>query len=52
MPKGQRFFVKFSDKVTDGTPCREGSLDVCIEGKCQVLDDFFIIKSYIVSIGQ
>lgn len=36
MPKGERFYVKFSDKVVDGTKCEEGSLDVCIDGKCEV----------------
>ncbi|XP_065060952.1 papilin-like [Rhopilema esculentum] len=45
MPKRQRFFVKFSDKVTDGTPCREGSLDVCIEGKCERVGCDLVLNS-------
>lgn len=28
--------VRLSDKVHDGTRCRPGSLDMCIDGKCQV----------------
>ena len=36
MPKGHNFYVKFSDKVVDGTRCRDGSQDVCIDGKCEV----------------
>lgn len=27
---------KFRDKVVDGTKCRNDSLDVCINGECQV----------------
>ncbi|XP_070536311.1 A disintegrin and metalloproteinase with thrombospondin motifs 18-like isoform X2 [Ptychodera flava] len=29
------FFFAMSSKVTDGTPCREDSFDVCVAGKCQ-----------------
>ena len=36
MPKGHNFYVKFASKVADGTKCRDGSLDVCIDGKCEV----------------
>ena len=36
MPKGERFLVKFADKVADGTRCDKKSLDVCIDGKCEV----------------
>lgn len=28
--------AKLSNKVQDGTRCRPGSLDMCIDGKCQV----------------
>lgn len=28
--------VQLSDRVQDGTRCRPGSLDMCIQGKCQV----------------
>lgn len=28
--------ARLADKVEDGTRCREGSLDMCIGGKCQV----------------
>lgn len=28
--------VQLSNRVQDGTRCRIGSLDMCIQGKCQV----------------
>lgn len=28
--------VQLSNRVLDGTRCRSGSLDMCIQGKCQV----------------
>lgn len=28
--------VQLSPRVQDGTRCRPGSLDMCIQGKCQV----------------
>lgn len=28
--------VQLASKVQDGTRCRPGSLDMCIDGKCQV----------------
>lgn len=28
--------VQLSKRVQDGTRCRPGSLDMCIQGKCQV----------------
>lgn len=28
--------VQLSGRVMDGTRCRSGSLDMCIQGKCQV----------------
>lgn len=35
--------VQLSGRVQDGTRCRIGSLDMCIQGKCQVRFQF--IKS-------
>lgn len=35
--------VQLSNRVQDGTRCRSGSLDMCIQGKCQVSIDFIII---------
>jgi len=35
MPKGHNFYVKFASKVADGTKCKDDSLDVCIDGKCE-----------------
>lgn len=29
--------VQLSNRVMDGTRCRTGSLDMCIQGKCQVI---------------
>lgn len=31
-----RFSAKLASKVIDGTPCRPGSIDICIDGRCQV----------------
>ena len=36
MPKGERFFVRFSKKIKDGTRCDEESMDACVDGKCEV----------------
>lgn len=36
--------VRLADKVQDGTRCRPGSLDMCIDGKCQVSVILNIIK--------
>lgn len=32
--------VQLSNRVQDGTRCRPGSLDICIQGKCQVRTAF------------
>lgn len=32
--------VQLSAHVQDGTRCRSGSLDMCIQGKCQVNSEF------------
>lgn len=29
--------VQLSNRVQDGTRCRIGSLDMCIQGRCQVI---------------
>nr|CAB3264647.1 papilin-like [Phallusia mammillata] len=34
-PNEDNFFIKQADKVVDGTRCRDGSLDVCVDGTCQ-----------------
>uniref|UniRef100_T1JMY3 ADAMTS cysteine-rich domain-containing protein n=1 Tax=Strigamia maritima TaxID=126957 RepID=T1JMY3_STRMM len=33
---GQSIVTQLAPKVLDGTRCRDGSLDMCINGKCQV----------------
>lgn len=35
--------VQLSNRVQDGTRCRIGSLDMCIQGKCQVIVEIEII---------
>lgn len=36
-PSSSVFVIaKLADKVQDGTRCRDGSLDMCINGACQV----------------
>jgi len=39
------YSVKFQQKVIDGTPCREGSTDICIDGKCEKLGCDMKLKS-------
>ena len=34
--EGQNFFHKLADKVIDGTPCRQDTRDVCVNGVCRV----------------
>ncbi|KAJ8724122.1 hypothetical protein PYW07_008102 [Mythimna separata] len=34
-PYGERFYFQHKPQVIDGTQCREGSLDVCVNGTCQ-----------------
>ena len=36
MPKGQHFYYRLKDTVVDGTACNPDTLDVCVEGVCQV----------------
>lgn len=35
--------VQLAGRVQDGTRCRTGSLDMCIQGKCQVNTLFLIL---------
>lgn len=44
--------VQLSDRVQDGTRCRPGSLDMCIQGKCQVKDNTLHSFSHIKSRAQ
>ncbi|XP_059480274.1 papilin isoform X2 [Neocloeon triangulifer] len=34
MPRGERFFNRFENKVADGTRCDDENPDVCVDGKC------------------
>lgn len=36
--------VQLSNRVQDGTRCRMGSLDMCIQGKCQV--NLFVLAMF------
>jgi hypothetical protein len=36
MPRGERFYYRHRSKVTDGTRCNDQSVDVCVDGQCQV----------------
>jgi hypothetical protein len=44
----EQIVVQLAPKVQDGTRCRPGSLDMCINGKCQVstvlLPSFVLIR--------
>lgn len=37
MPKGERFYYRHRDQVVDGTLCDDESLNVCVDGKCMVI---------------
>lgn len=37
MPRGERFYYRHKQHVTDGTRCNDEKLDVCVEGVCQVI---------------
>lgn len=37
MPRGERFYYRHKAKVIDGTRCNDESLDVCVDGQCEVL---------------
>ena len=38
MPKGENFFMQWASKVTDGTRCSVDSYDICVDGKCEVIN--------------
>nr|XP_033779969.1 ADAMTS-like protein 4 [Geotrypetes seraphini]XP_033779970.1 ADAMTS-like protein 4 [Geotrypetes seraphini] len=33
-PMGYRFYVRHTEKVQDGTPCKPASADICVAGRC------------------
>uniref|UniRef100_A0A8C4Y5U7 Papilin, proteoglycan like sulfated glycoprotein n=1 Tax=Gopherus evgoodei TaxID=1825980 RepID=A0A8C4Y5U7_9SAUR len=37
IPKGENFYYRHKEAVTDGTPCEPGKWDVCVEGVCQAV---------------
>uniref|UniRef100_A0A8C0HA93 Papilin, proteoglycan like sulfated glycoprotein n=1 Tax=Chelonoidis abingdonii TaxID=106734 RepID=A0A8C0HA93_CHEAB len=37
IPKGENFYYRHKEAVTDGTPCEPGKRDVCVEGVCQAV---------------
>ncbi|XP_062973702.1 papilin isoform X2 [Elgaria multicarinata webbii] len=37
IPKGENFYYKHKEAVTDGTPCEPGKHDICVEGACQAV---------------
>ncbi|KAF7251480.1 Papilin [Varanus komodoensis] len=37
IPKGENFYYRHKEAVTDGTPCEPGKRDVCVEGACQAV---------------
>lgn len=36
LAEGYNFYTERSPAVVDGTPCRDDSLDVCVNGECKV----------------
>lgn len=41
--------VQLAARVQDATRCRTGSLDMCIQGKCQV-NIYYILECYFISL--
>ncbi|XP_061467221.1 papilin isoform X2 [Rhineura floridana] len=37
IPKGENFYYRHKEAVTDGTPCEPGKDDICVEGVCQAV---------------
>lgn len=36
LAEGYNFYTERAPAVVDGTPCRDDSLDVCVNGECKV----------------
>lgn len=52
MPRGERFYYRHKSKVIDGTRCNDHSVDVCVDGQCQVCDSvvfFFAYQKTVIS---
>eukprot|EP00794_Sanderia_malayensis_P010149 gene10149-11184_t len=43
--RGYFHSIKVSEEVIDGTPCKEGSNDVCISGKCEPVGCDWVLHS-------
>uniref|UniRef100_H3ALS1 Papilin, proteoglycan like sulfated glycoprotein n=1 Tax=Latimeria chalumnae TaxID=7897 RepID=H3ALS1_LATCH len=35
IPKGENFYYRHREAVTDGTPCEPGKKDICVDGVCK-----------------
>ena len=42
LTKGQNFYYRLASKVIDGTACNQDSMDVCVDGVCQVIHYLFL----------
>lgn len=51
MPRGERFYYRHRSKVVDGTRCNDASVDVCVDGTCQVNKVLFFILLSILHIS-
>ncbi|XP_058965493.2 papilin isoform X2 [Pocillopora verrucosa] len=45
MPKGEYFFMRWADKVVDGTTCNIDTYDICVDGRCEKLGCDLILNS-------
>ena len=43
--------VQLTNRVQDGTRCRPGSLDMCIQGKCQVGEKKLFRQTFIIGLS-
>lgn len=48
MPRGERFYYRHRSKVVDGTRCNDASVDVCVDGTCQVNKEIYLFSLFFI----
>ena len=46
LAEGYNFYTERAPAVVDGTPCRDDSLDVCVNGECKVRDGRVFVSAH------
>lgn len=46
LAEGYNFYTERAPAVVDGTPCRDDSLDVCVNGECKVRQSHTLFFKY------